>query len=236
MRKIAAWSVHIFTASGLLAGFMGLLAVTEGGYRLAMFWVLVALVIDGIDGTFARLAKVEEVLPRVSGKTIDYVIDFFTYAILPAYFFYAAADLQYPYRLAGAFAMLLSAALYYGKEGMVSADGKHFVGFPALWNMVVYLLIFVIPGWPEWVQVTLVFTFAIMHFLPILFAYPSRGGRWWPLTLAATCAFIGSAVMNVWYYPESSPFWRIVCLVTIVYYAILAGVDTFAGGGAREQR
>ena len=85
MQKLAAWSVHIFTASGLLAGFMGLLAAIEGDYRAAMLWMLATLVIDGVDGTFARMARVGEVLPEVSGKTIDYVIDFFTYCILPAY-------------------------------------------------------------------------------------------------------------------------------------------------------
>ena len=231
MQRLAAWSVHVFTASGLLAGFMGLLAVTAGNYRAAMGWMLLTLVIDGIDGTFARLARVQEVLPDVSGKTIDYVIDFFTYAILPAYLFYVAVeDLGETGRLLGAFAMLLSAALYYGLEGMVSADGKHFVGFPVLWNMVVYVLIFVLPELPGWATLGLVFTFAVMHFLPILFAYPSRGGRWWVLTLVATVAFIGSAVFNVYYYPEPSTLWRLVCLAATAYYAVLATVDTLEDG------
>lgn len=231
MRKLAAWSVHVFTATGLLAGFMGLLAVTEGNYRLAMLWILVTLIIDGIDGTFARLARVGEVLPTVSGKTIDYVIDFFTYAILPAYLFYEVFDFAYRARLACCFAMLLSAAIYYGREGMVSADGKHFVGFPVLWNMVVYVLVFVLPELPPWALVTLVMAFAVLHFVPVLFAYPSRGGRWWVLTLIATVAFVLSAVMNVWAYPEPSAFWRGVCLLTVVYYAVLASVDTYQGGG-----
>ncbi|CAH0999780.1 Phosphatidylcholine synthase [Neolewinella maritima] len=233
MQRLAAWSVHVFTASGLLAGFMGLLAVTEGDYRGAMWWILVSLVIDGVDGTFARMARVQEVLPDVSGKTIDYVIDFFTYAILPAYLFYMAVDLAYLPRLLCAFAMLLSAAIYYGLDGMVSADGRHFVGFPVLWNMVVYVLVFVLPDLPAWATVGLVVAFAIMHFLPILFAYPSRGGRWWGLTIAATVAFIGSAIMNVYYYPEPSPLWRVVCVVATVYYAVLAAVDTLQGGGTQ---
>ena len=231
MRKLAAWSVHVFTATGLLAGFMGLLAVTEGNYRLAMLWILVTLIIDGIDGTFARLARVGEVLPDVSGKTIDYVIDFFTYAILPAYLFYEVFDFTYWARLACCFAMLLSAAIYYGREGMVSADGKHFVGFPVLWNMVVYVLVFVLPELPPWALVTLVMAFAVLHFVPVLFAYPSRGGRWWVLTLVATVAFVLSAVINVWAYPEPSAFWRGVCLLTVAYYAVLASVDTYDGGG-----
>ena len=65
MKKLAAWSVHVFTASGLLAGFMGLLATVEGDYRAAMLWMLATLVIDGVDGTFARMANVQEILtPR----------------------------------------------------------------------------------------------------------------------------------------------------------------------------
>ncbi|PPK85842.1 phosphatidylcholine synthase [Neolewinella xylanilytica] len=233
MQKLAAWSVHAFTATGLLAAFMGLIAVSEGDYRLAMLWILVALVIDGVDGTFARLARVGEVLPRVSGKTIDYVIDFFSYAILPAYLFYEAMELAYWPRLTCCFAMLLSAALYYGKEDMVSPSGRHFVGFPVLWNMVVYVLVFVLPWISGWAIVAVVFAFAVMHFLPVLFAYPSRGGRWWVLTLLATVAFIAAAVMNVWYYPEPSPLWRGVCLVATAYYAVLAAVDTYSGDGAQ---
>ena len=236
MSKLAAWSVHTFTATGLLAAFMGLLAVSDGDFRLAMLWILVSLVIDGVDGTFARMARVGEVLPRVSGKTIDYVIDFFSYAILPAYLFFEAMDLEYWPRLLCCFAMLLSAALYYGKEGMVSAAGHHFVGFPVLWNMVVYVMVFVLPWLPAWAIIALVAAFTVLHFVPVLFAYPSRGGRWWVLTLLASVAFIVAAVANVWYYPEPQPFWRGVCLVASGYYAVLAAVDTFSGAAAQEER
>jgi phosphatidylcholine synthase len=232
MSKVAAWSVHAFTASGLLAAFMGLIATHDGEFRLAMLWILVALVIDGIDGTFARLARVGEVLPGVSGKTIDYVIDFFSYAILPAFLFFEASELGYGLRLFCCCCMLMSAALYYGIEGMVSADGKHFVGFPVLWNMVVYILIFVLPEVAAWLTVALVILFTVLHFVPVLFAYPSRGGRWWVATLVATVLFLVAAVMNVWYYPESSPLWRSVCLITTGYYAVLATVDTISGADA----
>lgn len=229
---LAAWLVHLFTASGLLAGFLGLLAVAAGDYRAAMFWMLVTLVVDGVDGTFARLARVQERLPHVSGKTIDYVIDFFTYAILPAYLFYEAIEMAYWPRLLCCFAMLMSAAIYYGLEGMVSADGKHFVGFPVLWNMAVYLFVFVIPEAGTAVLVACVALLTVLHFVPVLFAYPSRGGRWWVATLVVTVLFILAAVMNVWYYPEPSPLWRVVCGLTIAYYAVLAVIDTRAAWAA----
>ncbi|MEM9258058.1 MAG: hypothetical protein AAGA62_00345, partial [Bacteroidota bacterium] len=178
------------------------------------------------DGTFARMAKVQEVLPHVSGKTIDYVIDFFTYAILPAYLFYVAVNMPDSPRLIGSFAMLLSAAIYYGLEGMVSEDGKHFVGFPVLWNMVIYVLLFVLPGiaWPLTLAVVLIL--AALHFVPIHVPYPSRGGRWWGLTLAVTVLFILAAIVNVWYYPEVKPLWRWACLATVGYYALITVLDT----------
>jgi len=49
IEKSLAWSVHIFTASGLLAGFMAILAINEHDWRSTMFWLLACLIIDGIE-------------------------------------------------------------------------------------------------------------------------------------------------------------------------------------------
>jgi phosphatidylcholine synthase len=230
MRSITAWLVHLFTASGLLVGFMGLLAAIDGDYRLAMFWMLATLVIDGVDGTFARMAKVKEVLPQVDGKMIDYVIDFFTYAILPAYLFFVAVDMPEWARYAGAFAMLLSAAIYYGLDGMVSEDGKHFVGFPVLWNMVVYVFIFVTPSLPWPATLAVVGALSVLHFVPILVPYPSRGGRWWAVTLGVVVVFIGTAVANVWYFPEVTAWGYWGGLASIAYLTLITVLDTFMAG------
>ena len=69
---------------------MAILAINEKDWRTAMFWLLACIIIDGIDGSFARICKVKEVLPFMDGKIMDYVIDFATYALIPAYFFYEA--------------------------------------------------------------------------------------------------------------------------------------------------
>ena len=227
INKIAAWSVHAFTASGLLAAFMAMLAAVEKDWRECMLWLLLCLVIDGIDGTFARMAKVREVLPHVQGKYIDYVIDFFTYVILPAYIFYEVIELPPTLLLLCSFAMLLSSGLYYGIENMTSPDGKHFVGFPAMWNMVVYLLVFVVPGLNPYIVAAIIFFLALLHFAPVLFAYPSMGGRWWPATLSVTVVFIVSALINVWFYPEPVTIGRWAAIICSGYYAVLAVIDTF---------
>lgn len=226
IKKIAAWSVHTFTASGLLAAFLALLAAVEQDWRKCMLWLLLCLIIDGVDGTFARMAKVREVLPQVQGKYIDYVIDFFTYVILPTYIFYEVIELPPTLLLICCFAMLLSSGLYYGIENMTTPEGKHFIGFPAMWNMVVYLLVFVVPDLNPYLVAGGIIFLSILHFAPILFAYPSMGGRWWPASLVVTTAFIVSALVNVWFYPEPLESIRWVAIACSAYFAVLAVVDT----------
>lgn len=225
LEKSLAWSVHIFTASGLLAGFMAILAINEHDWRAAMFWLLACLIIDGIDGTFARLFRVKEVLPYMDGKTIDYVIDFSTYAIIPAYFFYEAELVAEDWRLPLTFLILMVSALYYGKTGMVSAD-NYFIGFPVLWNMVVFYLVFVLSCTPL-INGLLVVLFAILHFVPIKFAYPSQASRLKGLTIAASLIFLIALPLCVFYYPEK-PLWLTGAMIlNLVYFGGIATLDTF---------
>src|SRR5690242_12039901 len=46
----AAWAVHLLTASGVLVGILGLNSVIEGHARAAILWLVVAMVVDGLDG------------------------------------------------------------------------------------------------------------------------------------------------------------------------------------------
>ena len=225
LEKSLAWSVHIFTASGLLAGFMAILAINAKDWRDTMFWLLAALVIDGIDGTFARMFRVKEVLPYMDGKTIDYVIDFATYAIIPAYFFYQTDLVYTEWKLPLVFLILIVSALYYGKEGMVS-DDNYFVGFPVLWNMVVFYLVFVLDCSPLMNGLLVVF-FAILHFVPIKFAYPSQASRMKVITVIASLIFLIALPLLVYCYPER-PYWlRIMMILNLVYFGGIAAYDTF---------
>lgn len=224
-QKILAWSVHVFTSTGLLAGFMALLAIKDADWRGAMVWMLVSMVIDGVDGTFARLFRVKEVLPYMNGTTIDYVIDFATYAIIPAFFFYEAQLAPPALLLPCTFVILLVSAIYYGKEGMVSND-MFFVGFPVMWNMVVFYLFFVLKL-PLLFNVLLVIILAVLHFIPIKFVYPSRALRQQKLTIAVSALFLVSNGILLWQYPNENPIWAILSVATVVYYAIMAVRDTW---------
>lgn len=225
MAKFLAWGVHVFTASGLLAAFMAIRAVDARAFREAMLWLFLCLLIDGVDGTFARLFRVSEVLPKVKGQTIDYVIDFATYAIIPAYFFYSSAMVPDPWNLYLTFIILLVSALYYGIDGMVSEE-MHFIGFPVLWNMVVLFLYFIF-DLPVWGTAALILFFAALHFVPIKFAYPSRARRFKWLILGNTVIFLSSVFLAVWLYPQR-PAW--ICwpaVLTTLTYGLVAILETY---------
>ncbi|MEM6966205.1 MAG: hypothetical protein AAF573_15680 [Bacteroidota bacterium] len=225
LEKTLAWSVHVFTSSGLVAGFMAILAINKQDWREAMLWLIVCLVIDGIDGTFARLFKVKEILPHIDGKTIDYVIDFATYAIIPAYFFHQANLVGEDWKLPCTAIILLVSAIYYGKDGMVSND-MYFIGFPVLWNMVVFFMFFVFDFSYFW-NVLLIVLFAVLHFIPVKFVYPSQATKFKSLTILNTVIFIISAIVVLWMYPERNIWWIGSIILATVYYGVMAVYNTW---------
>ena len=230
--KIAAWSVHIFSACGLLAGFMAILAINAENWQAAMAWLLVTLVIDGIDGTFARKFKVGKVLPRINGKTIDNVVDFTTYAVIPAYFFYMNGLVEPSWNLPLTFLILLVSVIYYGKEGMISED-FYFIGFPVMWNIVVFYLVFVF-SLNSFGNALIIISLSILHFLPIKFAYPSRATRLKILTVVFTAIILLVMPLIVWFYPNVPIWLKWIAVLNLVYFGGLAILDTFEIGKARE--
>jgi len=225
LEKALAWSVHIFTASGLLAAFMSILAINAKNWRAAMAWLIVCQFIDGVDGALARKFKVAEVLPNMNGKTMDYVIDFATYAIIPAYFFYAAELVNPDWNLPLTFLILMVSAIYYGREGMVS-DDYYFIGFPVMWNMVVFYLVFVFSLSPVG-NAAIIVVFSVLHFLPIKFAYPSRATRLRYLTIIFTAAILLIMPLVVWFYPAVPVWLKWLAIGNLIYFGGLAAFDTF---------
>ena len=181
---VYAWLVHMFTASGIIPAFFAIVAVSQQDYLMVFLMLMLAHFIDGVDGTLARRARVTEVLPWMSGKMMDCIIDFSTYAIIPAYAMYMAQGF-WPnvegLKEITIMLVLLVSTLYYGKEGMVSSD-YYFVGFPVLWNWVAFYLYYVFI-WPGWANVLLIWVCAILHFVPIKYVYPSRSSHLMPLNL-----------------------------------------------------
>ncbi len=223
--KAFAWSVHMFTATGVVLSLLSLVAIAEGDFREAMLWLFGAMVIDGIDGTFARKFRVQEVLPHFSGKTVDYVIDFANYAIIPAFFFYQAQLVPEAFNLAATAAMLLVSAYYYGLPDMVSED-MHFVGFPVMWNYVVFYFYFVWDLSP-WVNLAILVFFCILHFIPLKFLYPSRTREHKIPTYIFSVIACVVPPLIVYFHPVSMPVLNALALSVIAYFGFMAIYKTY---------
>ena len=189
-----AWLVHAFTATGALWALLALMAVEERDWTLALVWLAVALFVDGIDGTLARWARIKEKAPRIDGDTLDLVIDYLTFVLVPTLFLWRAELI--PPNLAPwlAGAILISSLYVFARTDM-KTDGGYFRGFPALWNLVAFYL-FVLQARPEIGAVVVVLLVAAT-FAPIHFVHPFRVreyGIWLPaLTVVwglATCALL----------------------------------------------
>src|SRR5574342_787945 len=84
VRKTLAWSVHLFTATGAIWGFLSLLAIFEQNWRAAILWIIVAMFVDGFDGMLARWFHVKEYAWRVDGALLDKIIDYLNYVVVAA--------------------------------------------------------------------------------------------------------------------------------------------------------
>lgn len=191
---IAAWAVHLFSALGAVAALMAVLAIDRQQPREALLWLFAALVIDGVDGTLARLAKVRERLPRIDGEALDLVIDYLTYVFIPVLFIWRGEYLPGALALPLCAAVLVSALYVFARRDMKTADG-YFRGFPALWNVVAFYFFVLSPG-PA-VSAVAVAALIAMTFAPLHAVHPFRVrdyGLWLP-SIAVTWAVATAALL-----------------------------------------
>jgi len=85
-RVIAAWGVHLFTISGLVWATLALFAILDNDTPMMWLWFVIALIVDGVDGTLARKVGVREVIPWFDGGVVDNLVDYLTWTFLPALF------------------------------------------------------------------------------------------------------------------------------------------------------
>ena len=169
--RIAAWAIHALTAAGAVLALLALAAVESGRAREALVWLLAALVIDGVDGTLARHARVSERLPRIDGPALDLVVDYLTYVFVPAWFLWRLGAFPAPVALPLTALILLSALYTFARRDMKTRDG-YFRGFPALWNVVALYLYVAAP--PPWLAAAVAIVLIVMTFAPVHVVHPFR--------------------------------------------------------------
>ncbi|MGO3666654.1 MAG: phosphatidylcholine synthase [Vreelandella alkaliphila] len=191
-----AWSVHIFTASGVLLGTMALLSLIDNNPVACLLWLGAAMMVDGFDGTLARKYEVKTILPHFDGSTLDMVIDYLTWAFIPALFIYFFIELPPNFELLSVFIILLSSMFCFCNTNMKSQD-NYFVGFPAAWNIAAAY--FYILDLPPFITFASIVFLAILTVTKMKFLHPFRVRQFMPLNIAVTllwCACTTSLVLS----------------------------------------
>ena len=169
--KARALLVHLFTASGLIPIMLAVDAIWRGEAYLALIWLGIAMLIDGLDGPLARRFKVAEHMPKIDGAILDHVIDFTGYCFLPALMIYHFGLVPQQFDVL-ATSYLLMTSLYTFANREAKTPEYDFRGFPALWNIVVFYMIMFESD--IWFNLAVVVFLGAMTFVPVRFIHPMR--------------------------------------------------------------
>ena len=222
VKKGLAWSVHLFTATGAIWGFLTLLAIFEQNWRMVILWMVIAMFVDGFDGMLARWFHVKEYASGVDGGLLDNLIDYLNYVVIAAFILIKGPNLlPSGLELVGAFSILLTSAYQFSQvDAKTDEQSFFFKGFPSVWNfLVIYMMLLRLN---PWINLLILVICNILVFVPVKYVYPSRNTRLRRLTLALTYLYGAIGVWALLQYP-SVPQWVVwISLVYVAYYTLLS--------------
>lgn len=228
MRRLLAYAVHAFTASGAVLGVLALLAVIRGDLPTATVYMLVALFIDSVDGSIARRVDVSFHAPTIDGRRLDDIVDYLNFVIVPVVFMIQAGSLLTPALVA---LPVISSAFGFSRRD-AKTDDDFFLGWPSYWNVLAFYL-WLLDLSPLAGSLWVV-GLAIAVFVPWKYIYPSKlenrilrygvsySGLLWAIA-------IGYAALA----PESAARFHVLPL-SLGYPAVYVGLSIWLGRWARD--
>jgi len=139
---------------------------------------------------------------------------------VPAYAIVSADLMPKEWGLPAGFIIAVTAALYFADTNM-KAEDNHFVGFPAVWNLIAFYLLLLRPM--PWVTIVIIAAFAVLTFLPIRFVHPFRVRSLRTLTVTMLALWAALAFTAVW--QNLAPaHWVVAALCIVGVYFLVIGL------------
>jgi phosphatidylcholine synthase len=226
-QRALGWLIHAFTASGACVGLLALLAIYDRNLLLALWLMSGAILIDAVDGVFARMVKIKQVVPEVDGALLDNIVDFFNYTLVPCFFLLVTNLLPEYWRVLCVMVITFSSAYQFTQVDAKTHD-HFFKGFPSYWNIAVFYLFF----W-QMSSVTnmgILLLLALLSFVPIKYVYPSRldyltDNKYLRLSMGLITLLWGVATSGLlWVYPETNHF---LVAISIGYMLLYIGISLY---------
>jgi phosphatidylcholine synthase len=221
-QRSSAWAVHGFTALGIVAAMLALRDVLTGHPTYAILWLLLTLLIDGVDGPIARALMVSERVPRIDGFTLDLIIDYVACVIVPACFMYEFKVVpQDNFGIAVLCVLVFTSAIWFARKDMMT-DDCWFRGFPAAWNLTAPVMFLVEARTSVGAVITLVLSALCLTNLPFPHIMRARFLR--PVTLCFTAILVTGMVIGTVSYPDSPYAARPLLYAGSIYFIVLAAI------------
>jgi phosphatidylcholine synthase len=238
-QRIAAYAVHVFTASGVVLALLAAdeVAAPAPSPRLVFLYLAIQVLIDALDGPMARAVHIKTRAARIDGRTIDDIVDYLTYTFIPLLLVWRMGWVPSPGGWWVAPAMVAS---LFGFANTAAKDeqGGFFLGFPSYWNIVAfYCGIWHALAGPAGASVNAIVIVAltILTVLPVRFIYPNLAPRPWKMP-----TMIGALVWLVllgwmWIDYPTPPRWLMWASLIYpgFYMALSAWLDVQARRSAR---
>ncbi len=231
--RLKALSVHLITATGAVLAMFALLAAVDGNWSLMFLWLVVALIVDGIDGPLARRYDTAKNWPTYDGNLMDLIVDYLTYVFIPAFALFNYGLLSGWTGWFAIIAICYGSVIYFSDTRMKTKD-KSFAGFPACWNMVVLVLFAIEPS--QLVTLTVVILLTVAMFTNLKFIHPTRTKRWRRVSLPVSVAWVVFAGWAAWVEFAEGSFAHWGLIVTSLYLAFAGIAQQIIPEGIRRLR
>lgn len=195
--RALAYAVHVFTASGIACMFFAvaeLCSATPDPRRVFLF-LAIQVLIDALDGPLARRYHVKHVVPHISGRTIDDLVDYLSYTFVPLMLVWRMDWLPLPDTLLPALIVVAAmTASLFGFANVGAKDEAHgfFLGFPSYWNIVALYLGAWHAAIGAWPGAIVIIVCTILTVLPVRFLYPNLAPPPWRVPM-----LVGAALWSI---------------------------------------
>ncbi len=218
----SAWLLHAFTTLGIVAAMLALRDVLVDRPGPAVIWLLVTLLIDGVDGPIARALEVEKRVPGLDGFLLDLIIDYVTCVIVPACFMYQFGVVpQNNFGIAVLCLLVFTSAIWFARKDMMTED-NWFRGFPAAWNVVGPLLFLLEARQSVGAAITIVLSILCLSNMP--YPHIARARFLRPFTIVGAVAWIGGVGLGAIALPHHYPWIAAMMWSGSGYFILLAAI------------
>ncbi|GAB4201976.1 MAG: phosphatidylcholine/phosphatidylserine synthase [Roseiflexaceae bacterium] len=215
-QRASAMAVHLYTASGAVLALLIVQAAVQGNAVQALWFGLIAMIIDGTDGTLARRFRVRETLPWFDGARLDDIVDYLTYVFAPVMLLLSGGYLpEGPGGMVLAALPLLASSYQFCRVD-AKTDDHFFLGFPSYWNVVAFYAI--TQQWTPTLTTAVLVVCSVLVFVPIRYLYPSRTVAFRKLTLVISALWLISYALILAQMPQPSSLLLNASILFVIYY------------------